>query len=1460
MQRRRQLLGASLAATIAFSALAATSPAQAAPTPAPTPGVLISEVASGGPTGSSDNFIEIANFGDAAVDVGGWRIFRCGQSGDAYGPQAVIPAGTTLAPGQQFTAVRSGSALAAAGVGDAVYDTSLHSFGFGAYLETAENAVVDRVGFYAPGIDSQCQNPTTIQRSASWLHGESHQRVAATGALETDWITAPRTPAAANATAPSDIRRPGDIRVSEFAPGGPAGNDDFIEIANYGRDPIDLGGWSLYRCGDNSQSYVQHAGLPAGTRLAPGDTFTFARAGSGLPADATYPTSLHWVNSGAMILDPDKNIVDRMSVYRDRQSPCTDGTAAVMDIDTADGLSFQRNTSTGDNAADFVRAARTPDELPAGPITPAEPAAVVPGPIQITELAAAGPAGANDDFFELTNTGETPVSLSGWSAYRCEGTGRRSATPQIADLGVTLAPGESYLATAAKAPAALRDRAQATYSTGMNEKDGFGLIVRDSAGTTVDAVGVYNTVSYSACVQGYAVQNFAKTEAGESYQRSRSTGVNGDDFLIAERTPGSHTDIPWSDPTVPLTGQLDPVAVETRQQPGTPRAITGDKDSEGRITTRVTTEHGNGGELSVSFRSANPVPLDEAATRSLTGVTREVPPAQREIDGEVPATTGALIAGAEGGFPFQRFELAIDEVPAEGVELSWSGTTAPRNEIQMYGWDPATAGWQLIDRGVPSADGQLTLIGALTPGMVSAEGAASVLVLDGPRTTGGLLEEVGVQDGEFVNPGRYDLAINHMTDTQFLSEGFLRVYTDMAAWVVANADARKIAYNAHTGDIIQNWINGHSDPERARREFRAASRIQALMDEAGVANGILPGNHDNLWGRNNDMFNEYFPVERYADRSWWGGAWAEGDNSAHYDRIVRQGVEFLVIHLPYNPTDAQIAWGSTIAAENPQANVVVATHAYLYTDGTRDNRDANRYTARGDEIWSNLVAPNDNVFLVLGGHYHGVSTQLADPVTGEQVDATELDGGTVVLDNVGSTGRRVVEMLADYQGYRSTQPDARADTLDRDTGFQRLLQLDIDAGLMAVNAYSPSLGAYDAWRYDEPAFRGDKARYDASDDEFVVQLSLNRPTAFRTVGWGVQGASSEAATVTVAAGATAEHRWEAAQAGLLWHAVVTDGAETESGIAAVRARAADGVLHEPTVAQQDVPRAEGAGPQSAVRELAETPAVAEQAPRDADALTEAPQPEVPGNTPGDAGALDGATEDAAGSNEPSTEAATPTPTPSAGVATPTPSPETVAPLVRATERMNAPTPTTGARVISVPAPLGTGGEVDPGEPGDSDANSDAGSEGGSDGGSTAGAQANTQADAQSDADANGAAAAGDDANSAGTAESSADADAGATADTTAGSAADADAGSGTSADATSSGSAQAGGAGSSSGSDSDAGTSSGSAAGAEAAGPGETLPSTGAEAAGPLLAAALTLLAAGVAVLLRRRRMARAEG
>lgn len=129
--------------------------------PSGTATIRVNEVATGTAGAATDEFVELVNAGDAAADVGGFKVVYRSGTGTSDVSLATIPDGTTLAanafyllagsgykgagaPNQSFTA-----ALAATAGGIGVRDADgnlLDSMGYG----TATNAFVEKTAAPAP--------------------------------------------------------------------------------------------------------------------------------------------------------------------------------------------------------------------------------------------------------------------------------------------------------------------------------------------------------------------------------------------------------------------------------------------------------------------------------------------------------------------------------------------------------------------------------------------------------------------------------------------------------------------------------------------------------------------------------------------------------------------------------------------------------------------------------------------------------------------------------------------------------------------------------------------------------------------------------------------------------------------------------------------------------------------------------------------------------------------------------------------------------------------------------------------------------------------------------------------------------------------------------------------------------------------------------------------------------------
>ena len=258
---------------------------------------------------------------------------------------------------------------------------------------------------------------------------------------------------------------------------------------------------------------------------------------------------------------------------------------------------------------------------------------------------------------------------------------------------------------------------------------------------------------------------------------------------------------------------------------------------------------------------------------------------------------------------------------------------------------------------------------------------------------------------------------------------------------------------------------------------------------------MLPGNHDSKRGVDYSLFNEYFPPSRYEATDWYGGSIAPGDNTANFSTFEYEGAKFLMLSLPYAYGDRELDWAEQVVTSHPDFNVIVSTHEHVMPKtlevGALHSTNS-RWVSRGQDLWDRVIAPNRNVIVVLSGHFHGI-------------------GQLVTEDAGGLPGHTVVELLADYQEFRTH-------TGERATGFYRMLQLDLDGGAIAVDTRSVRLAASYSYEYDYRQFlpdnglattpsnarpwrildEGVQGRYSEADDEFTAYVEFQHPKLVST--------------------------------------------------------------------------------------------------------------------------------------------------------------------------------------------------------------------------------------------------------------------------------------------------------------------------------------------------------------------------
>lgn len=381
-------------------------------------------------------------------------------------------------------------------------------------------------------------------------------------------------------------------------------------------------------------------------------------------------------------------------------------------------------------------------------------------------------------------------------------------------------------------------------------------------------------------------------------------------------------------------------------------------------------------------------------------------------------------------------------------------------------------------------------------------------------------------------------------------------------------------------------------------------------DGKGLVSQVVAGNHDNRNGADtvtssttptdpaaqsttaDDFYNQSFSASDYyaQAQNWPAGAsyhtidevtdssgnvvTAGKDNQDNYVLFTAGGQDFVAVGLSYGVTKAEADWASSIFERYHDRNGILISHGYLSASTNADGRTAGK-SSDGSRLYSKIVTPNPNVFLVLAGHVHGVGTNLIQ-----------------VKDKTATISHRTVELLADYQEYQmpaskiftkercesagltdvydpatgvgskckelgngtlDVNGDGIADHHDSDSlrfgaSFLRLLQFNLASSTMSVESYSPFFGEYGAASYDSPS-----KRYNGSEDAFTIPVDLQtRKTSFSTDGIAVLTPSDQViGSATAKSGLPATVTWAGLTAGrtYAWTATSVDADGDEAGSA-----------------------------------------------------------------------------------------------------------------------------------------------------------------------------------------------------------------------------------------------------------------------------------------------------------------------
>ncbi|MFK7691364.1 discoidin domain-containing protein [Paenibacillus sp. HJGM_3] len=454
--------------------------------------------------------------------------------------------------------------------------------------------------------------------------------------------------------------------------------------------------------------------------------------------------------------------------------------------------------------------------------------------------------------------------------------------------------------------------------------------------------------------------------------------------------------------------------VEVYRTPAPDKPVNGIHES-GELKVQV--HHASGTPVDVSFYRRNTVPVADLTSSGSTGFDNKtasgVPSGNGQGAGDTAFSSSAIagMAAPDGDYyttqalnaPYQRYDLHINEDISGLSELNvtWKGKTD--QVTTLYAWDYISGAWTALNARTGDGQSDFIVKGKLVPARMVKDQTAKLMV--------GLSQKNVTEPGKLPGESEYDFSFVWMTDTQYYSKNYPAIYDTMSQWIVDNQSAKKIQYVLHTGDIVDSWND--------EVQWQRANASMKILDDASVPYGVVSGNHD-VNHEANEYVNywRYFGRDRYEGKPWYGGD--KDNNRHHYDLISAGGMDFVILYLGvYGTIDTDtVTWANQVLQQYKDRYAIVGTHAYIDPSG--------KYGVNGKDIMEKIVAPNENVFLTVSGHYHGAFYNV------KRIN-----------------GRVVYEVLSDYQGGPLGGQ-----------GYLRLLQFDAASKRMYMNTYSPYMNDY----------------------------------------------------------------------------------------------------------------------------------------------------------------------------------------------------------------------------------------------------------------------------------------------------------------------------------------------------------------------------------------------------------------
>lgn len=229
----------------------------------------------------------------------------------------------------------------------------------------------------------------------------------------------------------------------------------------------------------------------------------------------------------------------------------------------------------------------------------------------------------------------------------------------------------------------------------------------------------------------------------------------------------------------------------------------------------------------------------------------------------------------------------------------------------------------------------------------------------------------------------YEYVLAFLPDIQYMTQKYPVNLRKMFDFLVENGKTKKIEYVIGLGDIT----NANSTKEWTT-VIRQTNRLNGYIPYS-----LVPGNHDVIHNSRREFFDMNYAKKTgyYYQHVEANGGFMDPESVRNTYLTFSVGeVDYIIINLDFGAVDSILEWAGSVLAEHPNHRAILATHGYLYADGSTldgdDNASPPSYDASfnsGEDMWNKLVSKYDNIDMIVSGHIHSDGIQC----TARQGDA-----------------------------------------------------------------------------------------------------------------------------------------------------------------------------------------------------------------------------------------------------------------------------------------------------------------------------------------------------------------------------------------------------------------------------------------------------------------------------------------